>query len=182
LSVNQPKTNVVNLRIKNPLWHVAWSTKGAWPPADARGDWARLAEFYAPLVLAEKVAISQPLPSRYLPQTSKAILLSKEDLTALPGWLTELTRANGDRVAGDNPVSATAFGPTQVHVLFRCDRDRLNQVVGRLKSRLATLLLFEPRWKNEHGIWGKGFWTAEILDPAITTQVVAFIQGLSAPE
>jgi hypothetical protein len=90
-----------------------------------------------------------------------------------------MTREGGDRVAGGHPVIAAAFLPTQAHVLCQCNWASLDQVVGRLKSRLATLLLFEPHWsENDKRIWGRGFWTARILDYRLIDLAKRFIEGL----
>ena len=159
------------------LWHIAWSTFGAFPPHDQRGRWTALAEFYLPLVAAGSAVCSHPLPSRYLEQSGDAILLVNEDATQLRQWLSELTSDGGDRVAGGHPVSAAAFGPTQAQMLFRCQRDNLHQVVGRIKSRLAALLLFERRWSNRgRHVWAKGFWAAELRDDEVGRKAKTFVE------
>lgn len=141
-----------------PIWHVVWTTKGVWTPQDSRGDWARLAELYESLVAEKSVAPLHPLHSRYAAQTSPLVTLSSEDAIALLEWLQQLTTESGDRVARGHPVRTAVFMPTQVHLMLRCRFASLNQVVGRIKSRLATLLLFEARWKNKaRVIWSRGF-------------------------
>lgn len=163
--------------MEQQLWHIVWTTFGEWQPHDQRGDWAGLMEFYAPLIAAGAAATSQPLRSRYLAQRCEAVVLSQDDATQLRQWLLDLTRDGGDRVAGGHPVSAAAFRPRQAHVLLRCEHDKLGQVVGRIKSRLATLLLFEPRWsKAARHIWAKGFWAAELLDEDAGQKAKQFIE------
>lgn len=172
--------NIPGTEAHQQLWHVVWTTFGEWPPHDERGDWAPLAEFYSPTIAAGLVMPFGPLQSRYAGQSRGAVTLSKEDATSLHEWLLKLTSEGGDRTAGGQPVLAAAFMPMQANVLLRCRRDRLRQVVGRIKSRLATLLLFEPRWSNSgRHIWGKGFWAAEILDDDIARQAKGFIEALS---
>lgn len=158
------------------LWHVVWTTFGERPPHDRRGDWTELSELYRPLVAAGLAATSRPLQARYLEQPSNALFLSQEDATQLREWLLQLTSDGGDRVAGGHPVSAAAFRPMQAHILFHCARDKLGQVVGRIKSRLAALLLFESRWSNKgRRIWAKGFWAAELLNDDVGRKVKTFI-------
>lgn len=168
--------------MKQQLWHIIWTTFGAWPPHDQRGDWTGLSEFYTPLLDAGLVATSRRLRSRYLGQPSNAIVLSREDETQLRKWLLQLTNNGGDRVAGGHLVSAAAFRPMQAQMLFHCERDHLRQVVGRLKSRLAALLLFEPRWSNAgRRIWAKGFWAAELLDDEVGPKAKKFIDQQADP-
>jgi hypothetical protein len=148
-------------------------------PQDSRGDWARLADFYAPLIAARSVTVSGPVQSRYSSDMSNSLMLSQAELASLCGWLLKLTNAGGDNVAGGHSVLAATFQPEQAHVLFECDRDSLSQVVGRLKSRLATLVLFdEKRVASERKIWGGGFWFAEVLEDGATTKVKEFIYNL----
>jgi hypothetical protein len=161
------------------LWHVVWGTAGTWPPHDKRGDWSDLSEFYAPLIGDGSIAPSSPLPARYVSQgLGFIILLSQEDAALLREHLSDLTRDDGDRVAGGHPVLTAAFMQTEAHVLFRCERETLKQVVGRLKSRLATLLLNEPRWsKAERIVWGKGFWAGELLKEELAPRIKEFIEN-----
>jgi hypothetical protein len=165
--------------MKQKLWHVVWGTAGTWPPHDKRGDWGDLAEFYTPFIADGSIAPSSPLPAQYVPQgLGFIILLSQEDVALLREQLSDLTRDNGDRVAGGHPVLTAAFMQTQAHVLFRCEREALKQVVGRLKSRLATLLLNEPRWsKAERIVWGKGFWAGEVLKEDLAPRIKEFIES-----
>jgi len=166
--------------MEQQLWHIVWSTFGEFLPHDRRGRWTALAEFYLPLVAAGSVVSSHPLPSRYLEQSGNAIALANADATQLREWLTALTSGGdgGDRVAGAHPLSAAAFGPTHAQMLFRCERDTLHQVVGRIKSRLAALLLFEPRWSNRgRQIWAKGFWAAELRDDDVGRKAKAFVES-----
>jgi hypothetical protein len=165
--------------MNNPVWNVVWSTHGTWPPQDSRGDWARLSEFYSPLTAAGSVAVSRPLPLRYSRQASEAVVLSQKEFTDLCKWLLELTNDDGDRVAGGHHVLAATFLPTQAYVLFQCERAALAQVVGRLKSRLAALLLIdEQRISKKRKIWSSGFWQAEILEDNAIAQAKAFVEGL----
>jgi hypothetical protein len=166
--------------MKQQLWHVAWATLGQWPPHDRRGDWAQLAQFYAPLISAGTVLPSRPLPVQYVVQaTGMAILLSKGDSEFLREELSTLTRGGGDRIAGSHPVLAAAFQPTQAHVLLRCQHKTLGQVIGRIKSRLASRLLCQPAWsKCDVGIWGRGYWAAQLLDESLKGRAKEFVESL----
>jgi hypothetical protein len=162
-----------------PIWHIVWNTKGAWPPHDARGDWAPLAGFFAPLIAAGFVSPSYPLCSRYLSQSCASIVLSEEEMRTVCDCMSKLMEEGGDRIAGNHYLLATGLLPTQVYALFECDRCSLSQVVGRLKSRLATLLSFQFKPRKHARVWGKGFWAAELVDPSITAQVQAFIDSMA---
>lgn len=159
-------------------WHVVWNTLGEWPPHDVRGDWSELAAFYAPLVAAGQVAPSSQLKSKYTSELREAVLLSQDDAADLRAWLAELTDDVGDRVAGGHALLAAAMKSTRVHVLLRCERDKLSQVVGRLKSRLAGLLLQRPRWsKKGPRIWGRGFWSTEVLHDGACDRIKTFVES-----
>jgi len=122
--------------------------------------------------------MSRPLQPQYFGHLSGATILSCDDIARLQEWLSKLTGEGGDRVAGGHPVLAASFLPTQAHVLIRCNRDALNQVIGRIKSRLATLLLFEPQWSQRgRRIWARGFWAAEISSDDVGDQVKKFIEA-----
>jgi hypothetical protein len=162
------------------VWHVAWATRGQWPPHDRRGDWGELSQFYAPLIAEGRVLPSRPLPVQYVVQaTGEALLLSKGDSEFLREELLTLTKDGGDRVAGGHRVLGDAFRPRQAHVLLRCEREALGQVIGRIKSRLASLLLREPAWsKCGVGVWGRGFWAGQLLDERLTGRVKEFVESL----
>jgi hypothetical protein len=165
--------------MKQQLWHVVWGTAGTWPPYDKHGDWSDLSEFYAPLIADGSIAPSSPLPAHYEWRPRAFIIrLSQEDAALLREQASKLTNEGGDRVAGGHPVLTSAFLSTEAHVLFRCERGTLKQVVGRLKSRLATLLLSEPRRsKTERIVWGKGFWAGEVLKEDLAPRIKEFIEG-----
>lgn len=165
--------------MKNQVWHIVWNTHGIRPPQHGRGDWARLSTFYSPIIAQGSVVVSHALQSRYSGHVSESVLLSEAELAQLCEWLLELTKEDGDRVAGGHQVLAAAFSPTQAHIFFYCDRESLSQVVGRLKSRLAALMLFsDQRRMKKRNIWSRGFWTAEILEDNVVARVRTFVLGL----
>ncbi len=168
--------------MQNEAWHIVWTTRGGRLPGDPEGNWARLAEFYSPLMATGLVrSVSSGFQGQYRGRAVGERLLARDDAADLHRWLLELTKEDGDRIAGGIRVLAAAFLPDQAHVLMECDQGRVSQVVGRLKSRLATLLLFQPRWANQgRHIWGSRFWQAEIAQPELRAQVARFIAALSA--
>ena len=162
-------------------WHIAWQTHFALPPQDVRGEWRALADTYQEVARAGwHVSFSRPLRTTYSPCSTDSVRLAPEEQAALTAWLHELTRETGDRVAGGHPVVTAAFLPTQVHIVFHCREGDLSQVVGRLKSRLATLLLLRPDRTGPRNVWGKGYWHAHLLDSEAVEHVASFVQGLNA--
>jgi hypothetical protein len=166
-------------------WHVIWTTFLAWPPKDSRGDWQDLSDLYAGLVERHgPVAMSDPLPDRWQgrPEPDNAVQLSSFARELLMPSLQDLTQT--DRLAGDTPVRALAVRPRSVQILLACPGDALQQRVGRLKSRSATLLSFDPATGIAgKGTWGKGFWWARLRDEALAGEVEAFlVQGLMRGE
>jgi hypothetical protein len=160
-------------------WHLVWQTLGAWPPNDARGDWGRLAAFYAPLIAAKSAYVSYELEAHYAAEPCAALELAEADGKLLCRALLEASQDMSDRLTGGCPVLAAAFLPTQAHVLFRCDHHKINLVVGRLKSRIARSLIAHGRWRRGgRGIWGRSFWAAEIMRPDTAAEVKAFIKSL----
>jgi len=157
------------------IWHVVWWTYLARPPHDAQADWAELEEHYR-AVPRHAAAFSRALPPRYVPSREAAYRLSADEQTLLPGLLKDLAGDKGDRVAGGHKVLAAAFVATKVHLLFHCPKDDLAQVVGRLKSRLATLLFFSPAREGYDVLWGKGFWSARLLDARLVESTAAFVE------
>ena len=165
------------------LWHVVWQTNGAFPPNDPRGDWGRLAAFYAPLVAAKSAYVSHVLEQHYAAEPCAALALSEADGRELCRALLEASQDMSDRLTGGRTVQAAAFLPTQAHILFRCESERLNLVIGRLKSRIARSLIASGRWRRPgRDIWGRSFWAAEIMRPQTAAEVKAFIRSLGGAQ
>jgi hypothetical protein len=100
-------------------------------------------------------------------------------------WTTQGGRLPDDP-HGDCGQLAELYAPLLVAGLvavsqpFRsCYRERNEPALSLAREDAAALLLFESRWagKGPH-VWGKGFWTAEILDPEATVQIADFIADL----
>ena len=161
------------------LWHIIWITEGALLPTDARGDWQRLADFYAPLAAARAVYLSTPLEAHYSAEPRLTLSLAEADGKLLCRALMEASHDARDRLTGGRTVLAGAFLPTQAHVLFRCESRDLHLVVGRLKARVARILIAHGRWRRPgKTLWDRSFWAAEIVRPKAADAVKAFIKSL----
>lgn len=162
-------------------WHVLWTTFLAWPATDRRGDWQELADFYTDLAARHAmIETSSPLPTEWQRKAEPegTISLSPQARELTTRSLLEL--AASDRVAGDTPIAAIAVQARATHLLLACPAGDLHQRVGRLKSRSATLLSFDPTaGTGGKGTWGKGFWWARLSSEQLVEAVRSFIVGLS---
>ena len=58
-----------------------------------------------------------------------------------------------------------------------CNQEKeLTLVVGRLKSRSATIVIWSLGDLNLKRIWSTGFWTAEIEDKDTIEKVIEYIE------
>jgi hypothetical protein len=59
-------------------------------------------------------------------------------------------------------------------------KDNISQVMGRIKSRTATLLSFniDNKVYGRH-TWCKGFWFYELENDIIANQAIQFVRNLS---
>src|SRR5687768_8858199 len=139
-------------------WHIIWTTARVWSPADARGDWGELSLAYSDLIERRgHIRMSHPLDRRWQGVRQEgAVELSPYTRTNVDSTLREL--ANDDRVAGDTLIRALAVQPHAVQVVLACPIEKLQQRVGRLKSRSAT---------GGKGTWSRGFWWARLEDVAV---------------
>ena len=165
------------------FWHVIWTTYGCWKPDDDRGEWSTLGEFYERLASEfSGVRFSHTLPKAWKAKEflKDHVCLNDRARAQVRADIRRLTATGGDRVAGNTPVIAIAVEPNCVQLVISCRADELSQRVGRLKSRMATLLSFVP--ENEAGgksTWGKGFWYAWFDDQSVVSRVVAFVGAVS---
>ena len=159
--------------------HIVWTTHGCWKPDDQRGDWTQLGDFYNRLLTEfAGVKFSRALPHVWNPQAPLRDHVSLGDKARAQLGADIRKLSVSDRVAGNMPVVAIAVEPTCVQLVLSCDAASLSQKVGRLKSRTATLLKFNP----ETGVggkntWGKGFWYASFVDQKIVECVAAFVNA-----
>ena len=159
------------------FWHVVWTTYGCWRPDDQRGDWTRLGDFYKQLTEEfPEVQLSHPLPKAWKsagPQKDH-VNLSDKARAQVEFDIRKLSAPKGDRVAGNTPVLEIAVQPHCVELIVSCDADALSQKIGRLKSRTATLLSFNPETGiGGKGTWSRGFWYAHFNDQRILDRVIA---------
>jgi len=102
-------------------------------------------------------------------QTSKQVFLSIKEVEHTIAYLHNLTREKSDSIAGGKSILALTITPEKVELLLDYTGDKLQQVIGRLKSRSASALLYHR--KEEKHIWSKGFWQAQLLD-SISKQAI----------
>ena len=170
-------------RIRQPrpgqIFHVVWYTQDTLPPRDPRGEWGRLAEFYAPLIADNAAYAYYALQAAYSGAPGAGLPLSEADGRQLCRALIEATQDTTDRLTGGCALIAATFLPTQAHALFRSNGRDINLIVGRLKSRIARTLIAHGRWRRPgRDLWGAGFWAAEIMDANTAAEVKAFIRAL----
>jgi len=162
-------------------WHVVWTTHLAWPPTDARGHGDDLARFYSELEDEHGgVGMSAPLPARWQhrPEPEGAVVLSSFAREIVARSIFEL--ASTDRVAGETEIRALGVQERSVHLVLACPVEKLHQRIGRLKSRSATLLSFEPDARvGGKGTWGKGFWWAHLRSEELVCSVQSFVGRLA---
>lgn len=159
-------------------WHVVWTTALVWSPADARGDWSALSVVYAKVADRRgPVRMSHPLDRVWQARLDeRAVALSPAARTLVADAIREL--ANDDRVAGDTPIRALSVQPHAVQIVLACPDPLLQQRVGRLKSRSATLLSFDPgAGAGGKGTWSRGFWWARLSEEDVPA-AESYVQGL----
>jgi hypothetical protein len=166
----------------NPWWHIVWTTFQGWPPSDLRGDWRALADLYTRLADSGTVIeMSDPLPAHWQCRSMSdgAVRLPLSALHLLTSDLHDLV--SSDRIAGGTLIHTLAIEPMSVQLLISCPTASVNQRVGRLKSRTATLLAFRKELSvGGKGTWGKGFWWARIPNEAAFHTVKDFITKASS--
>jgi hypothetical protein len=150
--------------VAKEAFHVIWITYQIPKPENVTGQWTGLLEVYGqiqekgwqvfvPALIAAKGDVRQQ---------EKQVLLTSNEVIATRSYLEELTREDGDRLAAGNTIVAQVVTPQKVELLLECAADTLQAVVGRLKSKSATALLWDRPAQNH--IWSKGFWYAHLLD------------------
>lgn len=179
------------------VWHAAWTTHGAWPPWDNRGDWQALADFYATLAEAgDHASVSRPLLPRYAPRDRPMMRLTPEQIAEAMRNLEEMATGDGsggfaDRIIGHHRILAAAILHRQAHVLIECDGEELQQIVGRIKSKLSSWMMqravaqsgvsvgaTDETRPQPKAIWSDGFWRAR-LDTATAIEAARrFIAAL----
>lgn len=156
-------------------FHVIWTTQLAWQPTDSRGDWQALALLYDSC--GGQAQPSAQLPRRWRPAPPPAgvVVLSPAARDLVAQALVDLTTS--DRLAGDTPLAASAVEPCSVQLVLECPDMVLHQRVGRLKSRTATLLSFDPQLGvGGKGTWSRGFWWSRLRTDQLVGSVTTFVK------
>jgi hypothetical protein len=173
-------SNIISQQ-ENDAWHVIWCTHLTWPPHDRRGDWTNLQQFYSELVATFlDVTVSNELHLTYLkrPVPIGHILLSNLAQAQLHHDIIELTKLEGDRIAGHTPIWAMAVQSNAVQLVLSCESKDLKQKVGRLKSRLATLLLFNSELNvGGRNTWSKGIWYARLTSEGAVHRAAEYVRS-----
>jgi hypothetical protein len=173
-------SNVIS-RQENETWHVIWCTHLVWPPHDRRGDWTNLQQFYSELIATFlDVTVSDELPLKYLkrPAPIGHVLLSDLAQAQVRRDIVELTKPEGDRIAGYTPIWAIAVQSNAIQLVLSCESEKLKQKVGRLKSRLATLLSFNSEL-NVGGCntWSRGIWYARLTCDGAVDHAAEYVRS-----
>lgn len=157
--------------------HLVWTTRNSRQPHDAKGNWSALHELYEQLALdGFYYELSAPLPKNAAEtKLPGAIELSLNERHEVTKYLSRLVALNGDRIVGGLPVVCHAIAPTFMQLLLVPALTPCNQVVGRLKSKLASQLLLSPERKGQKHIWSSGFWYANINGEKAVAKVEQYI-------
>ena len=130
--------------------HIIWTTYNSWQPRDARGNWSGLHELYKQLAQnGHYYELSAPLrESVPKAELSDTVALTSNERNEVKNYLSELVAPDGDRIAGGLPIVCHAITPTVVQLLIVPAVAPHSQIIGRLKSKTASGLI----WSSE----GKG--------------------------
>lgn len=164
----------------NPSYiHIVWTTYFSWQPWSENGKFDALQKLYSGLESeAVDVVINKRLPTTWLdrPPLAGQVVFVPSEIDFLQQEMLRLTAENGDRVAGNLSVLCRRFEPTCVHLLLGSPSAPLGQIVGRLKSRLATLLHFHTNGqKGGANTWSKGYWAATFASELARTRAEQFM-------
>jgi hypothetical protein len=157
--------------------HIIWTTYNSWQPQDARGDWSALRELYKQLnVSGHYYELSAALPESVpLLGHSNAVALTLHEQSEVENYLSKLMASEGDRIAGNLPVTCCAVHSSFVQLLFVPALSSHSQIIGRLKSKTASQVLWSPQRKGQKHIWAGGYWLANINGAEAIAKVEQFI-------
>ena len=145
-------------------------------PNEQRGNWDGLKIFYQELG-KENHNFTAIFSDRYSDQPQKQnreIRLGIDEQKKVEEILRELCQS--DRVAEGTQILALNVTFNKVEMLIRTQEKELTQVVGRLKSRSATIVIWSLGDLNLKRIWSRGFWIAEIEDKNTIEKVIEYIE------
>lgn len=157
------------------MYHIIWTTIGLWTPLDQRGAWEDLRRFYQNLREAGaefETQLHKQYPENQQKQ-AKEILLDIAEQETVESGLLKLSE--NDRIAEQTQILALSVQDNKIEMLIDVGEKDINQVIGRLKSRSATYLLWSSNRANENRIWSKGFWKARITNEDTIERVKEYI-------
>jgi Transposase IS200 like len=158
--------------------HIVWTTHNSWQPHDARGDWSALQKLYKQLMQNRHYyELSAPLLES-IPKaaaSNDAIVLTPNEQNEVKSYISELIAPKGDRIAGGSPMACCTITSTVVQLLFVPALSSHSQIIGRLKSKTASQVLWLPERKGQKHIWSSGYWFANINGAQAIAKVEQFI-------
>jgi hypothetical protein len=157
--------------------HIIWNN--TWPPYDARGDWFGLHKLYQQLAQnGHYYKLSAPL-SANIPKAlpTNAITLTLNEKNEVKRYLCALTAPGGDRITGDLPMACCSVTSKAVHLLFVPALTSHSQIIGRLKSKTASQVLWSPERKSQKHIWSSRYWFANINRIEAIAKIEHFINA-----
>ena len=167
---------------EHPTWHVIWATFSSWAPTGSRGDWQDLSELYSRLRQScPEIEMSSPLPTKWhaKPAPSGQVVVAPAACAQVEMDIANLASANGDRIAELLSLRATVSATNHVQLVGSCPEASLHQVVGRLKSRTATLLSFHREVAvGGAGTWARGFWWAKLPTEEAVRSTIAYMAAV----
>lgn len=148
--------------MKKDTFHIIWNTYKSYPVWDNQGDWNKLKEMYTQLQKDNvdfEVNKNFPTSYRKVQPRQEQICIDEEEVEFLKESIIQLTKPNGDRIAGDLKLIHLKIQETYIELIVEDNKGVLKQKLARLKSRLATLMSFKkPEKYKGSNTWGKGIW------------------------
>lgn len=149
-------------------FHVIWTSFGTYQIWDNRGHWNSMLQTYHKL---EKTGVGlkfhYELPQEFLykPYPSNQRIFSAEQLNFLQKEILELTKTDGDRVAGDLTIEHLDCCPTYINLIIQEEEGLLKKKIARIKSKTGALLALQyPELFTGRNTWGKGIWMVEVVE------------------
>jgi hypothetical protein len=154
--------------------HIIWTTYPGYLPNDTRGDWNDLLMLYS-----SETKIKLCKKYNYTGYPKDKLLLNDCAIKQLTNDIYELTKINGDRLANHTKIFELHISNHCVNMIAKIAKDNISQVIGRIKSRTATLLSFniDNQISGKH-TWCKGFWFYELNNDIIENKAIQFVENL----
>ncbi len=147
------------------LYHIIWTSFGAFAVWDKRGNWSALKMLYQEL---ENQQISYVLSHEFYgnyenKQTRNQLLFDSKDRLQISDDIQGLCRKGGDRIIDGLELKLLYVEENYVEMIVASETLEILQKLARIKSRTATLLSFKnPEKFSGKGTWGKGIWISRI--------------------